>query len=156
MERIIVRNKTSKKSKISSQLMKYTVDTPYDTKLDFFKDNDFIEIFQNIFDENLDADILENTTLYSEYIKCKDSKESNESFMYMYKIDDEFCLSISENIYLHHIVQGVSINEDVLVPWYYTDSKIYFGDSWWEEDDSIISDFQKMPILEFVKKFKMY
>jgi len=156
MEKIIVRNKVSKKSRIASQLMKYVEHKQYGTKDDFIKDVGIKEVFKNIFDENIDADRLEDTTLYYEFKRCEESGEANDYFVYMYKIDDEFCLNITDNIYLYHIVQNISIQNDLIVPWSFVDSKIYFGDSWWENDSTIISDFSKLTIIEFVKKYKMY
>lgn len=74
----------------------------------------------------------------------------------MYKLDDEFCVYLTDNIYIYHLVPSLEINNREVVPWSYVDSKIYAGDTWWEEDEEILSDLKSLSIIDFIKKYKAY
>jgi hypothetical protein len=108
-----------------------------------------------LFDEKIEAEVITKDKLYIEYLKVLESGIANDSFVVMYKLDDELCISITENIYLYHIVSGIEIANETVLPWTYVDSKLFLGDSWWENDKDIISDIQNLPVMEFIKKYKM-
>ncbi|WFR55935.1 hypothetical protein QA584_20270 [Anaerocolumna sp. AGMB13025] len=108
-----------------------------------------------LFNEKTEAEVITKDKLYIEYLKVLESGIANDSFVVMYKLDDEFCISITENIYLYHIVSGIEIANKTVLPWTYVDSKLFLGDSWWESDKDIIFDIQNLPVMEFIKKYKM-
>jgi hypothetical protein len=70
---------------------------------------------------------LNDTNIYKKYIKILDDEKENDYFEVMYKIEDEFCVSLTNNIYIYHLVPALKINEGEVVPWNYVDSKIYAG-----------------------------
>ncbi|MCG8513616.1 MAG: hypothetical protein MI740_05705 [Halanaerobiales bacterium] len=72
----------------------------------------------------------------------------------MYKIDDEFCVSLKENIYLYHLVAPLEIGGKIFIPWSYVDSELYIGDTWWENDEVILNDLKCLSIVGFIKKYK--
>lgn len=94
--------------------------------------------------------------IYKKYTQILDDGKENECFKVMYKLDDEFCVSLKDNIYIYHLVPSLRINDRGVVPWNYIDSKIYAGDTWWEADEEILSDLKSLPIIDFIKKYKAY
>ena len=74
----------------------------------------------------------------------------------MYLFNTEFGITINKNIYLYHFnADSLAMQENIL-PWKYPDGKKYIGDSWWFEDEEILSDIQKLSFLEFIQKYKGY
>ena len=71
------------------------------------------------------------------------------------KINESVGLFLDANIYIFHLFSKGSISTDI-VPWYYPDGQIYLGDTWWEDDEEIIRNIQKMSILEFLENYKGY
>lgn len=90
------------------------------------------------------------------FIKQYGLSKIMDDFKIMYKIDKDFCVSLTENIYIYHIVPPIEIMKEKLIPWNYVDSKIYAGDTWWEDDYTIIKDIKKLAIVDFIKKYKAY
>lgn len=52
----------------------------------------------------------------------------------MYKGDERFCVRLTVNIYIYHLVTPLEIMNQELIPWNYVDRKLYYGDTWWETD----------------------
>lgn len=156
MEKVVVRNSITKKSYSSSKFIELTADYEFATVEEFVNKYGIKTIMFELFEDQIEDEVITNDKLYAEYLNVLESGKSNNSFLVMYKIDDEFCISISENIYLYHIVSGIEIADESLLPWNYVDSKLFLGDSWWESDEAIISDVQNLSIMEFIKKYKMY
>lgn len=155
MEKIIVRNNISKKSYSSSKFIELTADYNFVTVEEFINKYGLKTVMFELFNEKTEAEVITKDKLYIEYLKVLESGIANDSFVVMYKLDDEFCISITENIYLYHIVSGIEIANKTVLPWTYVDSKLFLGDSWWESDKDIISDIQNLPVMEFIKKYKM-
>jgi hypothetical protein len=156
VEKVIVRNNITKKSYSSSKFIELTADYDFASVEEFVSKYGLKTVMFELFEELIEAEVITNDKLYTEYIKALESGIANDSFAIMYKLDDEFCISITENIYLYHIVSGIEIANESVLPWTYVDSKLFLGDSWWESDEDIISDIQNLSVLDFIKKYKMY
>jgi len=109
-----------------------------------------------LFGEELDCELLEQSTLYQMYISVLESQENNDFFSVLYRLDDEFALELSSNIYLYHLIPQKNDIYTLLVPWLYADGKKYLGDTWWEGDDEIINNIKSLSVVEFLKRYKGY
>jgi len=106
--------------------------------------------------EEIDNDILEKSGLYQSYSAIVESQEDNNLFKCLYRIDEEFAVHLSENIYLYHLIPKNGEVYSSVIPWFYADSKKYYGDTWWESDDEIIDSLYNLSVLEFLKRYKAY
>lgn len=112
--------------------------------------------------ENAD-DLLKSTvketvafsTLLQEYQKAFMSQESS-LFVKMYQINKTSGIVIDQNIYLYHCDHSPVWITHEDSKWAYMSSKKYIGDSWWFDDSEILSDIQKLTIVEFLEKYKGY
>lgn len=108
-------------------------------------------VLQDVFEEK-EKSYHQLTNDFDKFIK----DGSSLLFEQMYLINAEFGITINQNIYLYHFnSDSLKIQENIL-PWKYADGKKYIGDSWWFEDEEILSDIQKLPFLEFIRKYKGY
>jgi len=64
-------------------------------------------------------------------------------------------LHLGANIYLYHLAPENEFYTKI-VPWHYADGQKYLGDTWWEQDDEILESFQKLSVLDFLKRYKGY
>ncbi len=156
MEKIVVRKKVTKKGFVSSSFIRLTADYDFESVDDFIKKYSFSKIMNELFEENIQSESLNDTLLYEKYKQINVDGNENEHFEIMYRLDDEFCISLTENIYIYHLVPVLEINNQSIIPWNYVDSKIYAGDTWWEEDEDILNDLKSLSILDFIKKYKAY
>ncbi|GAA0741798.1 hypothetical protein [Clostridium oceanicum] len=111
---------------------------------------------RELFEEEIESEALKDTLIYKKYIEIVDYGKENKYFKIMYKLNDEFCVSIKEHIYLYHLVPMIEINNDMILPCNYVDSKMYIGDTWWQDDEEILGDLKKLSIIDFIKKYKAY
>ncbi len=156
MEKIIIRNKVLKKSYTSSNFIRMTADYSFNSFDEFIKEYGLSKIMDELFEEDISVTLLNETVLFKNYKKVLVKEKENEDFKIMYKIDKDFCVSLTENIYIYHLVPSFEIMNERHIPWNYVDSKIYAGDTWWEDDDTIIKDIKKLSIVDFIKKYKAY
>ena len=119
-------------------------------------------LMKSLFDEEFDNEDLSKSSLYQSYSELIKEKEEgdrrckkNEKFVEMYKINEEFALSIDNNIYLYNLISKKEVYTK-LVPWYYSDSKMYFGDCWGEVDEEIVQNIQKLSVIQFLQRYKGY
>lgn len=133
-----------------------TADYSFKSFDDFIKKYGLSKTMDELFEEYINSTSLSETDLFKNYKKTLVEEKENEDFKIMYKIDQEFCVSLTENIYIYHLVPPLEIMKEKLIPWNYVDSKIYAGDTWWEDDDTIIKDLKKLSIVDFIKKYKAY
>lgn len=82
--------------------------------------------------------------------------EKSSYFSWMYLVHPKFGVVLDEHIYLYHY--NVQIYEQYRnwIPWGYTESKKYLGDTWWAEDKEILLDLQELSIIDFLNKYKGY
>lgn len=156
MEKIIVRNKVLKKGYTSSNFIRITADYDFRSFDELIEQYGLNKLMDELFEEYTTSSNLNETVLYKNYEKILTDSKPNEDFIIMYKIDEEFCVSLTENIFIYHLVSPLKIITDRFIPWYYVDSKIYAGDTWWEDDNIIIEDIKKLSIVDFIKKYKAY
>jgi hypothetical protein len=118
--------------------------------------NELKNIMMTIFCEDIDCELRENSELYQSYSSVVESQKDNHLFNCLYKIDDEFAVHITENIYLYHLIPKNEEIYSLITPWFYADSKKYFGDSWWEDDVEIIESLGNLSIVDFLNRYKGY
>lgn len=80
----------------------------------------------------------------------------SEEFCWVYMVDPEFGIKIDSHIHIFHFREDYSQHEQKLFGWQYPDSIMYFGDSWWFEDEEILHDILHLSIIELLKKYKGY
>ena len=93
--------------------------------------------------------------LYKEYNSFI-QKGKSELFAWMYIINSKFGLVIDEHIHLYYFDEDMVEIENTIFPWMYVESKKYIGDAWWFDDDEIISDIQRLSLIDFLEKYKGY
>jgi len=82
----------------------------------------------------------------------------NEEFHVMYRFNDEFAIRLTHHIDLHHL----ALSDDEwgilasIVPWHYVDGCCFLGDTWWETDNEILENINKMTVVNFLKRYKGY
>lgn len=154
MGKIIVRN-TVLKGKTNSSFIDLCGGNDFNSFETILSCFSIREIMKGVFEEDLLSDSLENSLIYESYNSILQDQKDNDFFSIMYKIDNEFAIHISQNIYIYHLSPKIELL-DTLFQWYYTDSKKYIGDSWWEEDEEIINSLQTLNVIEFLKRYKGY
>lgn len=160
MDKIIVRKKVLQKGYPGSALIFLTQGKRYSDEKKLVKDYGLQKIMKSLFDEDIESNCFSDTSLFESYsdILTQEKKEcyrENENFIELYKIDEDFAVQLDKNIYLYHIIQKRDSYMNIM-PWYYSDSKLYIGDTWWMQNSEIIEDIQKLSIIEFMKKYKGY
>lgn len=151
MEKIIIRKNVLSLGSLSMALVNLT-NKKYRSIKKLIEDFGYNRLLKEFFNENIET-FESLSKSYNELLK--EDKMENENFFVAFKIDEEFGLCLSSNIYLYHIpLVDELINK--LTPWYYADSKKYLGDTWWESDDEILQSIQKLPVVDFLKKYKGY
>ncbi|MCT4688502.1 hypothetical protein [Vallitalea sp.] len=156
MEKIIIRKKVISKGHVSSNFIRLTADYDFKSIDEFIEKYSLKKIMNDLFEEDISLESLNHTILYEKYNQILLDGKENEYFEVMYKLDEEFGVSLTANIYMYHLVPSIKIKNQEFVPWSYVDSKIYAGDTWWEEDEDILKDIKNISILEFIKKYKAY
>lgn len=156
MDRIIIRTNVLNKGSVNSAFIELCNGEVFKTTKDFLEKYSFKKVMMKLFCEKLLNDNLENSDLYKDFMLSSKNKKDNKSFIVAYKIDNEFAVHLTSNIYLYHIIEKKDNIYTKLVPWYYADSKKYIGDTWWEKDEEILHSIERLPVIEFFKKYKGY
>lgn len=110
-------------------------------------------ILTSIFGEEFGSD-FQLESLYKSFYKIKIDGQENDFFMVAYKISDKYCVTIDSNIHIHRIVDKKKIENENLFPWDYVKSDRLFGDRWCDDDETIISNMNKMSFVDFVLEYK--
>lgn len=156
MKKIIVRNKIARKSVITSNFIKLTADYDFKSINEMTEKYGIKYLMKKLFDEDVHVDKLEDSLVYKMYDQILREGKENDYFKTVYKVDDEFCVSLNENIHLYHLVSTIEVGNQTIIPWNYVDSKLYIGDTWWENDEAILRDLKFISIVDFIKKYKAY
>lgn len=146
MEQIIVRTKT-----IANLKSKLILEYDNNSLHNILKSKGINIVLQNIFEETENS-YQQLTEDFDNFVNNKNSS----LFEQIYLINTEFGISINQNIYLYYFNADSLRCQENILPWKYADGKKYIGDSWWFEDEEILSDVQKLSFLEFIKKYKGY
>ena len=78
----------------------------------------------------------------------------NQYFQSVFLVSNMYGVTIDSNIYLYRFDHEQIIQQLKLWNWCYAEAKIYIGDAWWFSNDEIICDIKKMPIINFLEKYK--
>ena len=156
MDKIVLRNNVLGVGKINSELIRLCGTKKYKDYEALEKDYSFSYIINVLFSENVDSSDFLSSNLHKEYLECKNNNEDTSGFLQTYPISDDFCLHISNNIYLYHLVKLDNKLYPNFIPWFYADSKKYIGDSWWETDEEIIGKLQSLTLIDFLRHYKGY
>jgi len=154
--KIILRQRTLRRGQATSAFTSLCGGIDYLSKEDFLRAHPMREAMKKIYDEELESDILDTSALYTAYDIATKTCEDNEFFIVAYKVDDRFAVHLTGDIYLYHLLSKGTEVCDSLVPWYYADSKLQFGHTWWETDSEIIESIKTLSILDFLEKYKGY
>ncbi|RKJ65154.1 hypothetical protein [Roseburia sp. 1XD42-69] len=93
--------------------------------------------------------------LFQEYNRFRTGEKSSY-FAWMYIINPNFGVVLDEHIYLYHFDMQIYDTQSEIFPWLYADSKKFLGDTWWEEDEEILSDIRTLTLVDFLNKYKGY
>lgn len=156
MEKIIVRDKILERGHANSAYINLCNDKEYNTTIEFLQDYNYKILLNKIYGEEIDCEYLESSKLYYSYLSILETQKDNEYFKVLFRLDDEFAVHLSGNIYLYHLIPKNGEVYTSLIPWFYADSKKYLGDTWWEKDFEIINDLKTLSIVDFYKKYKGY
>ena len=156
MEKIIVRDKILERGHANSAYINLCNDKEYNTTIDFLQDYNYKILLNKIYGEEIDCEYLESSKLYYSYLSILETQKDNEYFKVLFRLDDEFAVHLSGNIYLYHLIPKNGEVYTSLIPWFYADSKKYLGDTWWEKDFEIINDLKTLSIVDLCKKYKGY
>ena len=141
METIILRKKMLAMGYINSNFITLcNGEKKYKDKNKLINDLGLSKIMKSLFNEDFDAETIEDSKLYRAYEDLiKSDLNENDLFIKVYKVDDVFGVCLGANIFLFHLFPKGKIYTDI-VPWYYTDGQIYLGDTWWETAAEIINN----------------
>ena len=103
-----------------------------------------------IYKEDIPYDELEQ-----EYLKFLNTSNS-EQYSWMYLIDSKFGVVLDAHICVYTFNEEVRKAQKNILPWLYPESKKYLGDTWWFEDEEILTDSKNLSIIEFLDKYKGY
>jgi len=111
---------------------------------------------KELYNEDIRCDNLVDSELFKAYnVSCQCEMDS-DYFYVMYKMDDEFAIRLTENIYLYHIVSVKGEVYSDIIPWVYADGRIFLGDTWWETDEEILENIKTLSVVDFIKRYKGY
>ncbi len=156
MKKVVVRNKIMELGSVNSNYILKYGDKEYKNIESFINNNDYKTAIEAIYNEEIDCEFLENSFLYKSYVSAVKTQASNDYFKILYLVDVDFAIELTDNIYLYHLIQKKDEVYSLLIPWYYADSKKYLGDTWWEEDEEILENVNKLSMIDFLKKYKGY
>lgn len=112
------------------------------------------KLMKELLDEDIgEYDNIRGSVLYKNYKDfLKSNENENENFVKIYKLNSKYGVKIGAHIDLYHLIP----NKDYLkiVPWNYAYGQLYIGDAWWESDEEIIENIQKLNIIEFYEYYK--
>ena len=78
----------------------------------------------------------------------------NRLFANMYLLKRGYGLVVDEHIYLYYCPYNILQMQEEMLPWIYMEKRRYLGDTWWYDVEEIVEDVQKLPMIEFVEKYK--
>lgn len=154
--KIIVRNKKTPRAAISSQFNLMVAERDFSNLKEFVSYYGISKIMTELLGESFEEDSLESSILYEKYLEVLESGNDNDYFYIMFKLREDMAVKLTEHISIYHLVAGLSIAGKSLLPWYYSDTKRYIADTWWENDEDILNDLFNMNFVDFMVKYKGY
>ena len=144
MNKIVIRNKVVRC--ISSKLIYHAKD-----RESFYEEMRRLgtaQVLKEIYQDDVDPDVLGR-----EYHRFLDGS-SSDYFRWMYIVDEKFGVVLDAHIDLYKFDSQIAELQKERIPWIYPESKKYLGETWWFEDDEILEDLKKLPVIEFLDKYR--
>ena len=156
MKKIIVRNTILTRGHINSAFISLCKGEIFSSSESLLSKNGIRVIMKELYNEDIRCDNLVDSELFKAYnVSCQCEMDS-DYFYVMYKMDDEFAIRLTENIYLYHIVSVKGEVYSDIIPWVYADGRIFLGDTWWETDEEILENIKTLSVVDFIKRYKGY
>ena len=156
MERIIVRDRVLGIGHVNSAITSICANAEYKTFEQLEKDFGIVRIMKEVFLEDISSKDFLSSDLYLSFTDAQKVQKDNSDFKYMYRVDVDFAVHLSANIYLYHLVSKDDVLYPHIIPWYYVDSRVFLGDTWWESDEEILQNLIALTTVEFLKRYKGY
>ena len=156
--KIIVRNKVLFPGSVGSATINLFHESPRELLPASIKGVSAQTILRELFGDEIETCDIPSSKLYQKFLSAKSSFMENEEFYVMYRFNDEFAIRLTHHIDLHHL----ALLEDEwgilasIVPWHYVDGYCFLGDTGWETDNEVLENINKMPVVEFLKRYKGY
>ena len=144
MEKIVIRNKVVRC--ISSKLIYHAKDG--ESFSEEIRRLGTAQLLKEIYEEDVESDVLEQE--YHRFL----NGSSSDYFRWMYITDEKFGIALDAHIDLYKFDPRIAELQKEWIPWIYPESKKYLGDTWWFEDDEILEDLKKLPIIGFLDKYR--
>lgn len=161
MKKIIIRNQVLGRGWVNSSFIQLTDGKHYSSASKLIADYGYPVLMNTLYKETWDSNVLEESRLYQEYLtmqklsKKDDKLHFSDDYLLAYRVHDNFAIFLDKNIYLYHLIPKDETYTKI-IPWYYADSRLYIGDTWWYEDEKILHDVQNLSVIEFLDKYKGY
>ena len=151
MKKILIRKKVLDLGSVNSHFI-FLTSKEYRSKKKLVEDFGYETLLNQLFEEKEETyeSLLQS---YNELLKS--GEKENDKFFVAYQMNENFGVYLNANIYLYHLPARDKVYTKI-VPWGYADSEKYLGDTWWEADEEILENIQKMSILEFLENYKGY
>lgn len=154
MDTIIIRKKAYISGQVNSNFIRLHSRKTYKKKDTIICDLGWKKTLSLLLGEKIDTDELSTSALYKSYESLLSSNDrENADFLKAYKINEHFAISLDANIFLFHLIPKGDVYSDI-VPWYCADGQVYLGDTWWEQDDEILENVQKLSVIDFLEQYK--
>lgn len=154
-EKILVRNINISVKEIESRFwMEY--EREFDSTSVFFRSYDFSVFMKDMFNEDVDAIQLEETSLFKSYLEAKNTGMENGDFKFAYLLKDDLAAYISHHLNLTQVSNILKVNEQSLFPWYYGGPRWYVCDTWGETDNEVLTSLQSLSYVDFIKRYRAY
>ena len=156
--KIIVRNKVLFPGSVGSATINLFHESPRELLPASIKGVSAQTILRELFGDEIETCDIPSSKLYQKFLSAKSSFMENEEFHVMYRFNDEFAIRLTHHIDLHHLALlkdewGILAS---IVPWHYVDGYCFLGDTGWETDNEVLENINKMPVVEFLKRYKGY
>lgn len=129
-----------------------------------FKDvKHFLEVYglkhimSELYGETINSEV-DIQYLKDKYTEVKTTKEENDLFTIVYKVNSRFCLYFSDNgnIYFCSYLKRHKIKKMDIVPWDYLGSTIYIGNIRGSDKLTVIKDILNLSFVKFIDKYQVF
>lgn len=156
ISKVVLRNTIYNPSELSIRIESLKEEKKFKSLTELIACHGARSIINDIYNEDIIHETLEKTHLYSSYLEALNNGIENEKFKIAYKVREDMAIRITDHIYVCRIAEDIIVDNKRIVPWYCMESEIYIADTWWEQDNDILKDFNTLSYLDFIVKYKMY